>query len=216
MRSSRCPFGRLLGRNWFRCYRISWTDILAWQREATLSGFIWAVLKVAARCSTAVGRCLGVSGGSATRPRKRLRCVLGMLSSLGRIMEEVCEPANLKEALRQVRSNKGTAGVDRMTVDQLDDYLKQHWPAIRDQLLNGTYESKPVRRVEIPKPDGGGWGTSSPSRPGTQPVSLNISLASFRRAIHFLGIALLMVRRSRQLRSQVRGLVLGAHREPPG
>jgi hypothetical protein len=59
-------------------------------------------------------------------------------------------------------------------------------------------------------------GTSSPSRPGTQPVSLNISLASFRRAIHFLGIALLMVRRSRQLRSQVRGLVLGAHRELPG
>ena len=43
-----------------------------------------------------------------------------------------------------------------MTVDQLSDYLKQHWPAIREQLLNGTYEPKPVRRVEIPKPDGGG------------------------------------------------------------
>jgi hypothetical protein len=42
-----------------------------------------------------------------------------------------------------------------MTVDQLGDYLKQHWPAIREQLLNGTYEPKPVRRVEIPKPDGG-------------------------------------------------------------
>ena len=42
-----------------------------------------------------------------------------------------------------------------MTVDQLADYLKQHWPAIREQLLNGTYEPKPVRRVEIPKPDGG-------------------------------------------------------------
>jgi RNA-directed DNA polymerase len=72
-----------------------------------------------------------------------------------RIMEEVCERANLKEALRQVRSNKGSAGVDRMTVDQLSDYLKQHWPVIREQLLNGTYEPKPVRRVEIPKPDGG-------------------------------------------------------------
>ena len=70
-------------------------------------------------------------------------------------MEEVCERANLKEALRQVRSNKGSAGVDGMTVDQLVDYLKQHWPAIREQLLNGTYEPKPVRRVEIPKPDGG-------------------------------------------------------------
>ena len=72
-----------------------------------------------------------------------------------RIMEDACERANLKEALRQVRGNKGSAGVDRMTVDQLGDYLKQHWPAIREQLLNGTYEPKPVRRVEIPKPEGG-------------------------------------------------------------
>src|SRR5438132_4020194 len=72
-----------------------------------------------------------------------------------RIMEDVCERANLKEALRQVRSNKGSAGVDGMTVDQLGGYLKQRWPAIREQLLNGTYEPKPVRRVEIPKPDGG-------------------------------------------------------------
>jgi RNA-directed DNA polymerase len=73
-----------------------------------------------------------------------------------RIMEEVCERANLKEALRQVKSNKGSAGIDRMTVDQLGDYLKQRWPAIREQLLNGAYEPQPVRRVEIPKPDGGG------------------------------------------------------------
>jgi RNA-directed DNA polymerase len=72
-----------------------------------------------------------------------------------RIMEEVCERGNLREALRQVRGNKGSAGVDWMTVDQLGDYLKQHWPALREQLLNGTYEPKPVRRVEIPKPDGG-------------------------------------------------------------
>jgi RNA-directed DNA polymerase len=72
-----------------------------------------------------------------------------------RIMEEVCERANLKDALRQVKGNKGSAGIDHMTVDQLGDYLKQHWPAIREQLLNGTYEPKPVRRVEIPKPDGG-------------------------------------------------------------
>ena len=77
-------------------------------------------------------------------------------ANTNQIMEEVCERTNLKEALRQVRSNKGSAGVDRMTVDQLGDYLKQHWPAIREQLLNGTYEPKPVRRVEIPKPDGGG------------------------------------------------------------
>src|SRR6478752_982286 len=76
-------------------------------------------------------------------------------ANTSRILEDVCERANLKEALRQVKGNKGSAGVDRMTVDQLGNYLKQHWPAIREQLLNGTYEPKPVRRVEIPKPDGG-------------------------------------------------------------
>jgi retron-type reverse transcriptase len=57
--------------------------------------------------------------------------------------------------LRQVKANKGSAGVDGMTVGGITDYLKQHWPAIREQLLNGTYEPEPVRRVEIPKPDGG-------------------------------------------------------------
>src|ERR1700674_2173676 len=72
-----------------------------------------------------------------------------------RWMEAVCERENLKEALRQVKANKGSPGVDGMTVVALSDYLRQHWPAIREQLLNGTYEPKPVRRVEIPKPDGG-------------------------------------------------------------
>jgi RNA-directed DNA polymerase len=76
-------------------------------------------------------------------------------ANTNRLMEEVCERENLKEALRQVKANKGSGGVDRMTVGQLSDYLKQHWPTIREQLLNGTYEPKPVRRVEIPKPDGG-------------------------------------------------------------
>jgi len=75
--------------------------------------------------------------------------------STNRLMEEVCERENLKEALRRVRANKGSAGVDGMTVGGITDYLKQHWPAIREQLLNGTYEPRPVRRVEIPKPDGG-------------------------------------------------------------
>src|SRR6266487_4037471 len=70
-------------------------------------------------------------------------------------MEEVCERENLRAALQRVRGNKGSPGMDGMTVDQLPDYLKQHWPAIREQLLSGTYEPKPVRRVEIRKPDGG-------------------------------------------------------------
>src|SRR6266571_316557 len=73
-----------------------------------------------------------------------------------RLMEEVCERENLKAALRRVKANKGSPGVDGMTVIDIKDYLKQHWPAIREQLLNGTYEPKPVRRVEIRKPDGGG------------------------------------------------------------
>jgi hypothetical protein len=64
-----------------------------------------------------------------------------------RLMEEVCERENLKQALRQVKANKGSAGVDGMTVGGITDYLKQHWPAIREQLLNGTYEPKPVRRA---------------------------------------------------------------------
>src|SRR6202789_2572141 len=72
-----------------------------------------------------------------------------------RLMEEVCERENLKEPLRRVKANKGSAGIDRMTVVGIADYLKQHWPAILEQLLSGTYQPKPVRRVEIPKPDGG-------------------------------------------------------------
>src|SRR4051812_7150122 len=72
-----------------------------------------------------------------------------------RLMEEVCERENLREALKRVRDNKGSPGIDGMTVDQLPEYLKQHWPVIREQLLSGTYEPKPVKRVEIPKPDGG-------------------------------------------------------------
>jgi RNA-directed DNA polymerase len=70
-------------------------------------------------------------------------------------MEEVCERENCKQALARVKANKGSAGVDGMTVEQLPEHLKQHWPAIREQLLSGTYRPQPVRRVEIPKPDGG-------------------------------------------------------------
>src|SRR3989442_5444939 len=76
-------------------------------------------------------------------------------ASTNRLMEEIWERETLKQALQQVKANKGSAGVDGMTVGGITDYLKQHWPAIREQLLSGTYEPKPVRRVEIPKPDGG-------------------------------------------------------------
>jgi RNA-directed DNA polymerase len=71
------------------------------------------------------------------------------------LMEEVCERENCKRALARVKANKGSPGVDGMSVQQLPEFLKQHWPAIREQLLRGTYEPQPVKRVEIPKPDGG-------------------------------------------------------------
>jgi RNA-directed DNA polymerase len=71
------------------------------------------------------------------------------------LMEEVCERENCKQALARVKANKGSPGADGMTVEELPDYLKQHWPAIREQLFSGTYTPQPVKRVEIPKPDGG-------------------------------------------------------------
>src|ERR1035438_8816919 len=72
-----------------------------------------------------------------------------------KLMEEVVERENVKEALRRVKANKGSPGVDGMTVQQLPGHLKEHWPIIREQLLSGTYKPQPVKRVEIPKPDGG-------------------------------------------------------------
>jgi len=73
-----------------------------------------------------------------------------------RLMEEACERDNCEQALRRVKANRGAPGVDGMTVRELPDYLKQHWPVIREQLLSGSYQPQPVKRVEIDKPDGGG------------------------------------------------------------
>ena len=70
-------------------------------------------------------------------------------------IKEVCERENCQQALKRVKANKGRPGVDGMTVQELPEYLKQHWPAIREQLQSGTYQPQPVKRVEIPKPDGG-------------------------------------------------------------
>jgi RNA-directed DNA polymerase len=71
------------------------------------------------------------------------------------LMEEVCERENCKRALKRVKANKGSPGVDGMTVQALPGFLQQHWPAIREQLQSGIYQPQPVKRVEIPKPDGG-------------------------------------------------------------
>ena len=76
-------------------------------------------------------------------------------ASCDQFMEEICQAENCKQALARVQSNKGSPGIDGVTVEKLPDYLKQHWPKVREQLLSGTYKPQPVKRVEIPKPDGG-------------------------------------------------------------
>lgn len=72
-----------------------------------------------------------------------------------RLMEEICEPANLKRALKRVKGNKGSPGVDGMTVDELPAYVWKHWDSLRKDLLQGRYGPRPVKRKEIPKPGGG-------------------------------------------------------------
>lgn len=111
-------------------------------------------------------------------------------------MARVLSRDNLNRALKQVRRNKGAPGIDGMTVDELPDYLRQHWPEIRQQLLRQTYRPKPVRRVTIPKANGGSalwvsrrcWIALSSrrlprlsSRTGN-PASIHIAMASARGA----------------------------------
>ena len=71
------------------------------------------------------------------------------------LMEEIVREANLYEALKKVRRNKGSPGIDGMTVGELAGFLRKNWPMLQRKLLEGTYQPKPVKRVEIPKPDGG-------------------------------------------------------------
>src|SRR5258708_34222058 len=79
------------------------------------------------------------------------------------LMEEVCRRENCQQALRRGKANKGSAGMDGMRVAELPGYLKQHWPALRGQLLSGTYQPQPGRRVENAKPDEGGRKLGSPT-----------------------------------------------------
>jgi RNA-directed DNA polymerase len=71
------------------------------------------------------------------------------------LMEEVCDRENLERAWKRVKRNKGSPGVDGMTIEDAKAFLREHWPNIRSQLLDGNYRPQPVKRVEIPKPDGG-------------------------------------------------------------
>ena len=71
------------------------------------------------------------------------------------LMERIVEGGNLRRALKRVQRNKGSPGVDGLTVEALPNYLRDHWPTIREQLLTGRYQPNAVKRVEIPKSDGG-------------------------------------------------------------
>lgn len=71
------------------------------------------------------------------------------------LMKLIVAPANLDSAWQQVKSNGGSAGPDGMTIAEFPNWCREHWPTIRQQLLDRTYRPQPVRRVAIPKPDGG-------------------------------------------------------------
>jgi group II intron reverse transcriptase/maturase len=71
------------------------------------------------------------------------------------LLETILERGNMKRAYEQVVRNKGSHGIDGMTVAQLKSHLSENWEQIKSQILDGSYKPSPVRRVEIPKPDGG-------------------------------------------------------------
>lgn len=71
------------------------------------------------------------------------------------MLEEVLSRENMKNALKRVKSNKGTSGVDGMKIEEMNEYLKEHWLDIKTEILSGTYKPSAVKKVEIPKPNGG-------------------------------------------------------------
>src|SRR5260370_12084509 len=76
-------------------------------------------------------------------------------SGTDNLKEEVVERGNLKQALKRVKANKGSPGIEGMTVEELPQHLVSHWAEIREQLLAGTYQPKLVKRQQIPKSGGG-------------------------------------------------------------
>lgn len=74
---------------------------------------------------------------------------------MSQLLEQILSRDNMLRAYKSVKANKGAAGIDGITIDEIDDYLKEDWETIRDRIRNRRYKPKPVRRVEIPKPNGG-------------------------------------------------------------
>jgi RNA-directed DNA polymerase len=94
-------------------------------------------------------------GGSGRGMPRQPRAEEQPIPETDRLMEQVVENQNLRKAYARVRANAGAAGIDQMTVEGLRTHLQTQWAEIRKELLEGAYQPDPVRRVEIPKPDGG-------------------------------------------------------------
>jgi RNA-directed DNA polymerase len=103
------------------------------------------------RVVTIMGEALDDATRDEARPAWQQQEGLGREDLLGQALSR----ENMAAAWKRVKANKGSAGVDGLTIDQMPQYLKTHWPQIRTELLNGTYRPQAVRRVEIPKPTGG-------------------------------------------------------------
>jgi RNA-directed DNA polymerase len=100
----------------------------------------------------------GIEAQAATSSEVSLASTGGSVSPTGlahNLMELVVAAQNMRAASKKVRSNKGSPGVDGMTVDQLEAHLREAWPKLREALLSGAYAPSTIRRVDIPKPDGG-------------------------------------------------------------
>ena len=74
---------------------------------------------------------------------------------MSQLLEEILSRDNMRLAYKKVKANRGASGIDGITIEEIDDYLKENWVNIRDKIRKRKYKPKPVRRVEIPKPDGG-------------------------------------------------------------
>lgn len=74
---------------------------------------------------------------------------------MSQLLEEILSRENMQLAYKRVKANKGASGIDGITIDEIDSYLKENWVNIRDKIRRRKYKPKPVRRVEIPKPNGG-------------------------------------------------------------
>jgi RNA-directed DNA polymerase len=104
----------------------------------------------AGRLEEGRGEAAWASGSDEARRPRHAKQSTGSALLLAALTRE-----NLQRALQRVRANKGAAGVDGLDVDQTAEHLRTAWPIIREQLVRGTYRPSPVRRVTIPKPEGG-------------------------------------------------------------